>query len=69
MSPEQYAALKRKIGGTARDYFKDWVDVDGEYADSGYVSAEGANVAGLPVLIAIVVAVLAATVYVVTATS
>lgn len=29
MDREQYAALRRKVGGTARDYFKDWVDVDG----------------------------------------
>ena len=27
MSKEQYSALRRKVGGTARDYFKDWVDV------------------------------------------
>lgn len=25
MTREQYMALRRKIGGTARDYWKDWV--------------------------------------------
>jgi len=24
MTPEQYAALRRKVGGTAKDYWKDW---------------------------------------------
>jgi hypothetical protein len=32
LSKDQYAALKRKVGGTARDYFKDWVDVDGPHS-------------------------------------
>lgn len=31
MDRKQYAAMRRKVGGTARDYFKDWVDVDGAY--------------------------------------
>ena len=26
MSKEQYQALRRKIGGTAKDYWKDWVE-------------------------------------------
>lgn len=30
-------AMKRKINGTARDFWKDWVDVKGEYTDKGYV--------------------------------
>ena len=71
MSEDQYRALKRKIGGTARDYFKDWVDVDGEYTDTGYVGA-GANsssVPGLPILLAVLFAVLATAGYVVSATS
>lgn len=25
MTREQYAALRRKVGGTAKDYWKDWV--------------------------------------------
>jgi len=46
-SPEQYAALRRKIGGTAKDYWKGWVEVRGENVDRGYVvSADEAT--GLP---------------------
>lgn len=26
MTPEQYQALRRKVIGTARDYWKDWVE-------------------------------------------
>lgn len=37
MSREQYGALKRKVGGTYRDFFKDSIDVDGEYVDEGWV--------------------------------
>lgn len=37
MSREQYAALRRKIGGTYRDFFKDSVEVDGEFVDEGWV--------------------------------
>lgn len=33
MSPEQYQALRRKVGGTAKDYWKGWVDVKGSYVD------------------------------------
>ena len=40
MSPEQYAALRRKVGGTAGDYFKSWVEVQGKYAEKGYVAAD-----------------------------
>ena len=47
MSPEQYAALRRKIGGTAKDYWKGWVEVKGANVDRGYVvSADEAT--GLP---------------------
>lgn len=46
-TPEQYAALRRKIGGTAKDYWKGWVEVKGENVDRGYVvSADEAT--GLP---------------------
>lgn len=69
MSKEQYGALRRRIGGTARDYFKDWVDVDGEYTDKGYVSSESSSVAALPALLGVVVAVLGTAAYVVVATS
>jgi len=37
MSREQYAALRRKIGGTYRDFFKDSIDVVGDYVEEGWV--------------------------------
>lgn len=37
MSREQYAALRRKVGGTYRDFFKDHIEVDGEFVDEGWV--------------------------------
>ncbi|GAQ78001.1 hypothetical protein KFL_000060670 [Klebsormidium nitens] len=37
MSREQYGALRRKIGGTYRDFFKDSVDVKGAYVEDGWV--------------------------------
>lgn len=37
MSAEQYGALKRKVGGTAKSYFKEFIDVQGEYTDEGWV--------------------------------
>lgn len=50
LSQEQTAALKRKIIGTKKDYWKDWVDVKGEYTDKGYVSTESSNVYGAPLI-------------------
>jgi hypothetical protein len=59
LNEEEYSALKRKIGGTARDFFKDWVDVDGDYVDQGFVGAnQKTSVPALPFLIAVVLAVL-----------
>eukprot|EP00250_Pteridium_aquilinum_P008087 c17659_g1_i1 orf=485-1090(-) len=37
MTREQYAALRRKVGGTYRDFFKDSIEVDGEFVDEGWV--------------------------------
>eukprot|EP00897_Mesotaenium_endlicherianum_P001006 jgi/Mesen1/10906/ME000095S10244 len=37
MSAEQYAALRRKVGGTAKSYFKEFIEVDGKYTDEGWV--------------------------------
>jgi hypothetical protein len=48
MSPEQAQALRRKVGGTAKDYWKGWVDVKGNYVDKGYVSDEDDAVSAPP---------------------
>ena len=67
MSREQYQALRRKIGGTAKDYWKDWVEVKGEYTDKGYVAKDtSTNVPALGFLVLVVVALLGTTAAVVT---
>ena len=61
-------ALKRKINGTSQDFWKEWVDVKGEYTDKGYVdTAQG--VVGLPFLVAVVLGVFGALAYVVSQTA
>jgi hypothetical protein len=71
MSKEQYAALRRKIGGTSKDFFKGWVEVKGEYTDKGYVAKEeeSTNVPALPFLVGVVLALFGTVGYVVAQTS
>jgi len=71
MSKEQYAALRRKIGGTSKDFFKGWVDVKGEYTDKGYVAKEEnpSAVPALPFLVGVVLALFGTVGYVVAQTS
>jgi hypothetical protein len=70
MSKEQYAALRRKIGGTSKDFFKGWVDVKGEYTDKGYVAKEeSTSVPALPFLVGVVLALFGTLGYVVAQTS
>jgi hypothetical protein len=70
MSKEQYAALRRKIGGTAKDFWKTSIDVQGEYTDKGYVAKDqGTNVPALPFLVGTVLSLFGALGYVVTQTT
>jgi hypothetical protein len=66
MSTEQYGALRRKVGGTKSGFFGESVDVKGKYTDRGYVDEDevGTSVLGQGFLGAVVVAVLATTVWV-----
>lgn len=66
MTREQYQALRRKIGGTARDYWKDWVEEEQvKNIKTYYKPGEAASVPYLPFLVGVVLAMLAATVVVV----
>lgn len=66
MSREQYAALRRKVVGTAKDYFKDWVEEEQVKLPTYYKPDDKiAAVPYLPVLISVLLAVLVATVVVV----
>jgi hypothetical protein len=59
------SALRRKIGGTARDYFKDYIQPD---VKTAYMKpTEDTNVPGLAFLVVVLVAVLGTTGYIVTA--
>ncbi|GAX75821.1 hypothetical protein CEUSTIGMA_g3264.t1 [Chlamydomonas eustigma] len=65
MTREQYQALRRKIGGTAKDYFKEWVEE--ERVENTYYKPDSmqGTVPYLPLLVGVVFAVLGATVVVV----
>lgn len=69
MTREQYQALRRKIGGTAKDFWKTSIDVKGEYTDKGYVSTEATTVPGLPFLVGTCLALLGTVVFVVAQTA
>lgn len=69
MTREQYGALRRKIGGTSKDYFKEWVEVKGDYTDKGYVAESTGLPPAFPFLLATVLGLVAALGYVVSQTS
>ncbi|GFR42074.1 hypothetical protein Agub_g2895 [Astrephomene gubernaculifera] len=71
MTPEQYKALRRKVIGTAQDFWKDWVEEEQVKTIKTYYKPDdaGGTVPYLEVLIGVVVAVLATTVWVVIKTS
>ncbi|KAG2439938.1 hypothetical protein HXX76_004057 [Chlamydomonas incerta] len=71
MTPEQYQALRRKVIGTAKDYWKDWVEEEQVKNIKTYYKPEdaGGTVPYLPLLVGVVGLMLAATVYVVAQTS
>eukprot|EP00891_Asterochloris_glomerata_P008537 jgi/Astpho2/8537/Aster-05571 len=68
MTKEQYAALKRKVGGTAANFFKTSVEAQGQYVEKGYESTEASSVPGLPFLAAVIVALFGTVAYVVSQT-
>lgn len=61
------------MGGTAKDYWKTWVDVKGDYVEKGYVPASEEEaqitVPGLPFLVATILGIFATLGYVVSQTS
>ena len=69
--PPRYGALRRKIGGTAKDFFKSWVEEEQVKNIKTYYKPEEANgtVPYLPFLVAVVLGMLATTAAVVAQTS
>jgi hypothetical protein len=67
MTPAQAAALRRKVGGTAKDYWKTWIEAD---VTEAYMKPTATTqVPYLPILIGVVVSLLGATVFVVSQTA
>ena len=73
MTPAQYAALRRKVGGTAKDFWKDFVEEEQvklpAYYKDGDKAVGSAQVPYLPLLVGVVLAMLVTTVLVVQQTS
>lgn len=69
MTREQYSALRRRVGGTAKDFWKTSIDVKGEYTDKGYVSEDVEPVKGLPFLIVTIMSLFGTLAWVVYQTS
>lgn len=69
--PPRYQALRRKVGGTARDYWKDWVEEEQVKTIKVHYKPDDAagTVPYLPFLIGVVVAMLGTTIAVVAQTS
>ena len=61
MTREQYGALRRKIGGTARDYWKDWVEEE-RVESTYYKPSSGPAVPFLPLLVGVALAMIGTTV-------
>lgn len=71
MSREQYMALRRKVGGTAKDFFKSWVEEEQVKTIKTYTNSErpGGSVPFLGFLVGVVVAMIATTAAVVAQTA
>lgn len=71
MTREQYAALRRKVGGTAKDYWKDWVEEE-QVKNIKVYYKEGSDAGGtvpyFPLLVGVLVAMLGTTAAVVAQT-
>lgn len=71
MSRDQYMALRRKVGGTAKDFWKTNIDVVGEYTDKGWVdkNSTSSSVPALPFLVVTVLALFGTVFFVISQTS
>jgi hypothetical protein len=68
MTREQYGALRRKIGGTYKDFMKGYVEEERVEATYYKPTASGGTVPYLGLLVGVVVAMLGTTVFVVSQT-